>query len=64
MGNFCCSEYKIHRRFDLKGSSHGRTIDKAEQKIDETTTLKDLDLDYALHLQKFWYEELMKWVWH
>nr|CAB3501344.1 unnamed protein product [Digitaria exilis] len=60
MGNFCCSEYKIHRRFDLKGSSHGRTIDKAEQKIDETTTLKDLDLDYAFHLQRFWYEELMK----
>ncbi|XP_062216144.1 phosphatidylinositol 4-phosphate 5-kinase 2-like isoform X2 [Phragmites australis] len=62
MGNFCCSDYKIHRRFDLKGSSHGRTIDKAEQKIDETTTLKDLDLDYAFHLQRFWYEELMKQI--
>ncbi|KAL6649625.1 hypothetical protein ACP70R_013849 [Stipagrostis hirtigluma subsp. patula] len=62
MGNFCCSEYKIHRRFDLKGSSHGRTIDKAEQKIDETTTLKDLDLDYAFRLQRFWYEELMKQI--
>ncbi|GJN08395.1 hypothetical protein PR202_ga26308 [Eleusine coracana subsp. coracana] len=54
MGNFCCSEYKIHRRFDLKGSSYGRTIDKAEEKIDETTTLKDLDLDYTFHLQRFW----------
>ncbi|KAM0863112.1 hypothetical protein ACQ4PT_044807 [Festuca glaucescens] len=60
MGNFCCSEYKIHRRFDLKGSSHGRTTDKTERKIDETTTLKDLDLDYAFRLQRFWYEELMK----
>ncbi|KAM3229644.1 hypothetical protein ACQJBY_060460 [Aegilops geniculata] len=62
MGNFCCSEYKIHRRFDLKGSSHGRTIDKTERKIDETTTLKDLDLDYAFRLQRFWYEELMKQI--
>ncbi|KAF2938436.1 hypothetical protein DAI22_03g118900 [Oryza sativa Japonica Group] len=62
MGNFCCSEYKIHRRFDLKGSSHGRTIDKTERKIDETTTLKDLDLQYAFRLQRFWYEELMKQI--
>lgn len=62
MGNFCCSEYKIHRRFDLKGSSHGRTIDKTERTIDETTTLKDLDLDYAFRLQRFWYEELMKQI--
>ncbi|XP_047086294.1 phosphatidylinositol 4-phosphate 5-kinase 1-like [Lolium rigidum] len=62
MGNFCCSEYKIHRRFDLKGSSHGRTIDKTDRKIDETTTLKDLDLDYAFRLQRFWYEELMKQI--
>ncbi|KAL5209678.1 hypothetical protein ABZP36_005301 [Zizania latifolia] len=63
MGNFCRSEYKIHRRFDLKGSSHGRTIDKTEQKIDETTTLKDLDLQYAFLLQRFWYEELMNLMW-
>ncbi|CAD6341035.1 unnamed protein product, partial [Miscanthus lutarioriparius] len=62
MGNFCCSEYKVHRRFDLKGSSHGRTIDKAEEKIDETTTLKDLDLYYAFHLQRFWYDELMRQI--
>ncbi|EEE58735.1 hypothetical protein OsJ_10218 [Oryza sativa Japonica Group] len=53
---------KIHRRFDLKGSSHGRTIDKTERKIDETTTLKDLDLQYAFRLQRFWYEELMKQI--
>jgi 1-phosphatidylinositol-4-phosphate 5-kinase len=35
-------------------------VDKEEEKIDETTTLKDLDLDYTFHLQRFWYEELMK----
>ncbi|CAL9094260.1 unnamed protein product, partial [Musa textilis] len=35
MGNLFCSEYPIHRRFDLKGSSHGRTTDKPEAEIDE-----------------------------
>ncbi|TKY45611.1 Phosphatidylinositol 4-phosphate 5-kinase 2 [Spatholobus suberectus] len=34
-GHLFCSEYPIHRRFDLKGSSHGRTTDKPEEDIDE-----------------------------
>uniref|UniRef100_A0A0E0J6I0 1-phosphatidylinositol-4-phosphate 5-kinase n=1 Tax=Oryza nivara TaxID=4536 RepID=A0A0E0J6I0_ORYNI len=46
MGNLFCSNYSIHRRFDLKGSSHGRTTDKPLDQIDETTTLKDLDLNF------------------
>ncbi|KAL0438041.1 UNVERIFIED_CONTAM: Phosphatidylinositol 4-phosphate 5-kinase [Sesamum latifolium] len=64
MGNLFCSEYRIHRRFDLKGSSHGRTTDKPEGEIDETTTLKDLDLNYVFRLQTNWYQELIKLVWH
>lgn len=60
MGNMFCSEYRIHRRFDLKGSSHGRTTDKPEGEIDETTTLKDLDLNYVFRLQRNWYEDLIK----
>lgn len=60
MGNMFCSEYRIHRRFDLKGSSHGRTTDKPEGEIDETTTLKDLDLNFVFRLQRNWYEELIK----
>lgn len=60
MGNLFCSEYRIHKRFDLKGSSYGRITDKAEAKIDETTTLKDLDLNYVFHLQKSWFEDLMR----
>lgn len=60
MGNMFCSEYRIHRRFDLKGSSHGRTTDKPEGEIDETTTLKDLDLNFVFRLQRKWYEELIK----
>lgn len=64
MGNLFCSEYRIHRRFDLKGSSHGRTTDKLKGDIDENTTLKDLDLDYVFRLQTNWYQELIKLVWH
>ncbi|ESQ27346.1 hypothetical protein EUTSA_v10018171mg [Eutrema salsugineum] len=59
MGNLFCSEYRIQRRFDLKGSSHGRTTSKPEAEIDETTTLKDLDLNFSFRLQRNWYQELM-----
>ncbi|KVH99445.1 MORN motif-containing protein [Cynara cardunculus var. scolymus] len=62
MGNLFCSEYRIHRRFDLKGSSHGRTTDKPEDEIDETTTLKDLDLNYVFRLQQSRFNELIKQI--
>ncbi|KAJ0548722.1 putative 1-phosphatidylinositol-4-phosphate 5-kinase [Helianthus annuus] len=62
IGNLFCSEYRIHRRFDLKGSSHGRTTDKPEEEIDETTTLKDLDLNYVFRLQENWFKELIKQI--
>ncbi|KAK8930704.1 Phosphatidylinositol 4-phosphate 5-kinase 2 [Platanthera zijinensis] len=58
-GNVFCSESRIHRRFDLKGSSYGRTIRKTEEKVDETTTLKDLDLNLVFHLQKPWFKKLI-----
>lgn len=58
MGNLFCSEHRIHRRFDLKGSSHGRTTDKAEGEIDETTTLKDLDLNFVFRLRRPWFQEV------
>ncbi|KAK9110196.1 hypothetical protein Sjap_018256 [Stephania japonica] len=62
MGNLFCSEYRIHRRFDLKGSSHGRTTDKLEGEIDETTTLKDLDLNFVFRMQRFWFQELIRQI--
>ncbi|GMG99559.1 hypothetical protein Nepgr_001399 [Nepenthes gracilis] len=62
MGNFLCSEYRIHKRFDLKGSSYGRSIEKPEGEIDETTTLKDLDLNFVFHLQESWFQELVRQV--
>ena len=58
MGNVFCTELRIHRRFDLKGSSLGRSADKIE--IDETTTLKDLDLDFTFHLEPSWRDALLR----
>ncbi|KAF5188317.1 Phosphatidylinositol 4-phosphate 5-kinase [Thalictrum thalictroides] len=62
MGNLFCSEYVIHRRFDLKGSSHGRTTDKPEEEIDGNTTLKDLDLNFIFRLQREGFQEFQRQV--
>jgi 1-phosphatidylinositol-4-phosphate 5-kinase len=60
MGNMFCTELRIHRRFDLKGSSLGRSTDKI--KIDENTTLKDLDLNYSFYVDPSWRETLLKQI--
>ncbi|KAL7594221.1 hypothetical protein Lser_V15G28360 [Lactuca serriola] len=57
MGNMFCTELRIHRRFDLKGSSLGRSADKVE--IDENTILKDLDLNYCFYLEPSWRDSLL-----
>ncbi|KAG0469350.1 hypothetical protein HPP92_018678 [Vanilla planifolia] len=49
MGNMFCTELRIHQRYDLKGSSHGRSTEA--DKVNENTTLKDLDLSYVFHLR-------------
>ncbi|KAK4378668.1 hypothetical protein RND71_000530 [Anisodus tanguticus] len=58
MGNMFLTELRIHRRYDLKGSSHGRFTKK--DRIDEATTLKDLDLTYEFHMDKLLREALFK----
>ncbi|KAL5998242.1 Phosphatidylinositol 4-phosphate 5-kinase 7 [Asimina triloba] len=58
MGNMFCTELRIHRRYDLKGSSQGRSTNNRE--IDECTTLKDLDLSYVFYLEKSWRDSLFK----
>ncbi|KAK9287452.1 hypothetical protein L1049_015873 [Liquidambar formosana] len=60
MGNMFCTELRIHRRYDLKGSSHGRYTDK--DKIGENTTLKDLDLSYEFYMDKSLRESLFKQI--
>ncbi|CAM8897657.1 unnamed protein product [Rhodiola kirilowii] len=62
MGNLFCTQYTIHRRFDLKGSSFGRSTDKPESEVDPNTTLKDLDLNYIFRLQKTWFQEFCRQV--
>ncbi|MCO5567186.1 hypothetical protein L7F22_020874 [Adiantum nelumboides] len=60
MANTFCTDMSIHRRFDLKGSSQGRSAQKLE--MDETTTLKDLDLNFVFRLQPIWREALLRQV--
>ncbi|KAK7323290.1 hypothetical protein VNO77_26756 [Canavalia gladiata] len=62
MGNLFCSQNAIHRRFDLKGSTFGRTTNKPESEIEPTTTLKDLDLNFIFRLQKSCFEEFCRQV--
>lgn len=50
MGNIFCTELRIHRRYNLKGSSQERFTKK--DRVDETITLKDLDLTYEFHMYK------------
>ncbi|KAL9405402.1 hypothetical protein Peur_002374 [Populus x canadensis] len=58
MGNMFCTELRIHRRFDLKGSTQGRYTD--EDKVGENTTLKDLDLEYEFLMDKLLRKSLFK----
>ncbi|KAJ6938106.1 phosphatidylinositol 4-phosphate 5-kinase 1 [Populus alba x Populus x berolinensis] len=51
----------LNRLVDRR-SSHGRTTDKPEGEIDETTTLKDLDLNFVFRLQRNWFQELIKQI--
>ncbi|KAJ6742505.1 PHOSPHATIDYLINOSITOL 4-PHOSPHATE 5-KINASE [Salix viminalis] len=60
MGNMFCTELRIHRRFDLKGSSLGRSTENVE--IEENTTLKDLDLNYCFFLEPSWREALLQQI--
>lgn len=58
MGNMFCTELRIHRRYDLKGSYQGRVTNKED--IKENTTFKDLDLPYVFHMDKLLRESLLE----
>ncbi|CAM8987052.1 hypothetical protein QQ045_008761 [Rhodiola kirilowii] len=60
MGNMFCTELRIHRRYDLKGSTFGRCTPK--EKVTENTTLKDLDLSYEFHMDKCLRDELFRQI--
>ncbi|KAI5074356.1 hypothetical protein GOP47_0010317 [Adiantum capillus-veneris] len=52
MGNIFWTELRIHRKYDLKGSLQGRSSKNIE--LDETTILKDQDLDFDFLLEPTW----------
>jgi 1-phosphatidylinositol-4-phosphate 5-kinase len=60
MANVLATDIRIHKRFDLKGSSHGRSTGKAE--TDEDVTLKDLDLDYVFRLEQQWRDAVCRYT--
>ncbi|RLN19848.1 phosphatidylinositol 4-phosphate 5-kinase 1-like [Panicum miliaceum] len=60
MGNMFCTELRIHRKYDLKGSTQGRSTKK--QNINENTTLKILDLSYVFHVDKPWRDALFRQI--
>ncbi|VAI11946.1 unnamed protein product [Triticum turgidum subsp. durum] len=62
MGNLFCSEHRIQRRYDLKGSSYGRKSDRFEEETGDATTLKDLDLNFVFRMQRSWYKELHEYA--
>ena len=45
MGNVLPSDLRLHRRYDLKGSTYGRTAGAAERAENPHCTLKDNDVD-------------------
>eukprot|EP00891_Asterochloris_glomerata_P007971 jgi/Astpho2/7971/Aster-06568 len=57
MGNVFPSDVKLHRRYDLKGSTFGRTA--AKKAGNPNTVLKDLDVDLQLQLDPASYDGLM-----
>jgi len=58
MGNVLPTEKRMHRKYDLKGSSYKRTIGKEKMK-DPNATLKDLDIDMKFEIATERYRLLM-----
>lgn len=58
MGNVLPTEKRMHRKYDLKGSTYKRTVGK-DNMNDPTATLKDLDIDMKFELSSERYGVLM-----
>ncbi|CAK0741103.1 hypothetical protein CVIRNUC_001300 [Coccomyxa viridis] len=61
MGNVFPTEVRLHRKYDLKGSLHGRTAG-VRKFTEPDTILKDLDVDMRLALAKGAYGALMRQI--
>eukprot|EP01025_Chloroclados_australasicus_P032684 TRINITY_DN3312_c1_g1_i2.p2 TRINITY_DN3312_c1_g1~~TRINITY_DN3312_c1_g1_i2.p2 ORF type:complete len:868 (-),score=148.82 TRINITY_DN3312_c1_g1_i2:719-3133(-) len=66
MGNIFQTNLKLHRRYDLKGSTFGRTVGqwpppgKDAKEAGDPPVFKDLDLDVCFKLEKSWHNRLIK----
>eukprot|EP00958_Prasinococcus_capsulatus_P004816 scaffold443_cov527-Prasinococcus_capsulatus_cf.AAC.4 len=58
MGNLFNTSLRIHKRFDLKGSTLGREVG-AKKKQSELTVYKDNDLDYTFKMESGWRDKLV-----
>ena len=58
MSNIFRTDLQIHRKFDLKGSTDGRTTGSKADPNDPKTVFKDLDLDLTLRLPPKVHEKL------
>ncbi|BDA48811.1 probable phosphatidylinositol 4-phosphate 5-kinase 1 [Coccomyxa sp. Obi] len=61
MGSVFPTEVRLHRKYDLKGSTHGRTVG-SKKLTHPSTCLKDLDLDMRLALAKGAHAALMRQI--
>ena len=52
MGNVLPSHLRLHRKYDLKGSTYGRTAGAQQLAGDPYVTLKDLDIDMQVWCAK------------
>ena len=61
MGNVLPSDVRLHRKYDLKGSTYGRTAGIEARVTNPHCTLKDLDVDMQVRALRgtAWYCKLM-----
>eukprot|EP01025_Chloroclados_australasicus_P064321 TRINITY_DN8580_c3_g1_i6.p2 TRINITY_DN8580_c3_g1~~TRINITY_DN8580_c3_g1_i6.p2 ORF type:complete len:501 (-),score=43.13 TRINITY_DN8580_c3_g1_i6:340-1842(-) len=66
MGNIFQTHLKLHRRYDLKGSTFGRTVGQwpppgqDPKEAGDPPVFKDLDLNVSFKLEKSWQHRLIK----
>ncbi|PRW20830.1 Phosphatidylinositol 4-phosphate 5-kinase 2 isoform A [Chlorella sorokiniana] len=60
MGNVLPSDLRLHRKFDLKGSTYGRTVGADVRATHPYATLKDEDLDMQLILPQEQYGGVLR----
>ncbi|KAK9815589.1 hypothetical protein WJX72_006406 [[Myrmecia] bisecta] len=61
MGNVFPTDVRLHRKYDLKGSTYGRTAGP-KKLADPNAILKDLDIDFQLKMDLWQYDSMMQQI--